>query len=383
MSDYSEILKLPYKIEEINKLLKKLVQDVRIKPLNLLEFDIERNTFQLIEEDSKKIMINITVEELENGYTKIEISSKTKGLVFVKDKKIVRKIVNLILSELNNIKIKDSNSFSFEIIKIKNRSKKIMAKLLLFVLLIVVLIIIISVMDTIINNVSYYESVIDADNYGRFFRILLIFIVILYPILIKTKGKYSINKRKNYLNNKLNNLFIEKEKNNISLNQKNGEKVNNNQTNNKLLNYISNLSQDQIKRFMIWFFSICTFLAIIIAVSSALSGSSNQILEGTYIQQLGSYNGPCAAIPDEITFKNGLVYGSGAESGYLDKKYEYKINGEKIYILVNGQEVFSELTIKNKNTLVYGDGVFDEQYIYGNTVKVCGVNGDGIYLKQY
>ena len=31
--------------------------------------------------------------------------------------------------------------------------------------------------------------------------------------------------------------------------------------------------------------------------------------------------------------------------------------------------------------LLYGDGVFDEQY-YGTTVKVCGVNGDGIYIKQ-
>lgn len=113
---------------------------------------------------------------------------------------------------------------------------------------------------------------------------------------------------------------------------------------------------------------------------TGLFNSSDKIeqIEGVFVQQLDSYTGGCAAIPDEITFEDGFVYGSGAEAASMDKKYEYVIKDKDIYIIQNGQEVFSELTIQDKSTLVWGDGVFDEVY----DGIVCGINADGIYKKQ-
>ncbi|HOP65739.1 MAG TPA: hypothetical protein PLX66_01775 [Bacilli bacterium] len=385
MNDYGEIIKLPYKVGDVIELLRKLTKYDKIKPLTLLEFDEKSNTFHLVGDNLKKLKINIKVEEVENGCTKIEITSKTKGFIFTKDKKVVKRIVNTILTELENYnRIKDNDDFSVEVIKIKNTFKKNMGRFLLFLLLVIILIFITIIMNSIYNYVEYYVSISLADSLSVLFWFLIIIFIVLYPILIKKKGKVSNRKRIAELKSKLCDL-IEGAKNkkaiDNSLNQDDSKKSQNNKINsNKVLNYVENLTPDKLKKTMLWFFSICVGVAIIIATTLALSNSSTQI-EGTFVQQLDGYTGGCAAIPDEITFKDGLVYGSGAESTSIDGKYEYKIRGNKIYVIINGQEVFSELTIKNKNTLIYGDGVYDEQY-YGTTVKVCGVNGDGIYLKQ-
>ncbi len=386
MNDYGEIIKLPYKVGDVIELLRKLTKYDKIKPLTLLEFDEKSNTFHLVGDKPKKLKINIKVEEVENGCTKIEITSKTKGFIFTKDKKVVKRIINTILTELENYnRIKDNDDFLVEVIKIKNTFKKNMGRFLLFLLLVIILIFITIIMNSIYNYVEYYVSISLADSLSVLFWFLIIIFIVLYPILIKKKGKVSNRKRIAELKSKLCDLIEGKDENkkitnSISSNQKTSiipEKIK--PYIDKGIDYIKKTKQEKPKVF--WTVAISFGALVTWGIVGTFTGTTH--IEGVFVQQRGGYTGNF--VPVEITFKDGLAYGSGATSGYLDGKYEYKIRGNKIYVIIKGQEVFSELTIKNKNTLIYGDGVVDrdcDPYQYGGVTMECYNNGDGIYIKQ-
>lgn len=382
MNDYGEIIKLPYKFEDINGLLKKLTKYDKIKPLTLSKFDEETNTFILVGKKPKKLIISIKVEQLEKGYTKVEVTSKTKGNIFRKQKKIVKNIVNIIFKELENCEItKGNDDFEIEIVKIKNTKKRIRAIILLLLLFYIIfrIIFIIAIED-------YYYTMFLKDfwYYPKLQLMWSIITTTLLLIIFKSKNKSSDRKRITKLKGVLYNLIEGKDEK---------ERVNNNFSNQKTsiipekikpyidkgIDYVKKTKKEKPKVF--WTAAISVGVLATWGIVGAFTGTTH--IEGVFVQQRGGYTGNF--VPVEITFKDGLAYGSGAGSGYLDGKYEYKIKGNKIYIIIKGQEVFSELTIKNRNTLIYGDGVVDkacEPYQYGGVAMECYNNGDGIYIKQ-
>lgn len=384
MNDYGEIIRLPYKVEDIYKSLKKLLKYDKIRHVSLQTADDGNREFKLVFKTIlKKSKVNIKLIELENGLSELSIYSETNYPIdFNGNRQIVKKLVNIILKELEEC-IKTSNDdFSVSIIQKKNSFKSFINFIAIAFLAFLIFYFIFMSIDSVASR--------SEDDNKWVFMVAAIFFGLVYSVLYKIVriftrkmyGKKRVTKIKRMLYHLIEENTTKKNIDSKSLTNKNTQKIlpipsKVNPYINESINYIKKIKTEKPKVF--WTIAITIGALVTWSIINTFSIPTH--IEGVFIQQLDSYTGSCAAIPDEITFHDGLVYGSGAESTSIDKKYKYKIKGNKIYIIKNGKEVFSELTIKNKNTLIYGDGVVDEQY-FGTKVKVCGINGDGIYKKQ-
>lgn len=384
MNDYGEIIKLPYKVEDIYKVVKKLLKYDKIRHISLQNADDENREFNLVFKTIfKKSKINIKLIELENEVAELSLySSSNSPIDFNGNRQIIKKIVSIIFKELEECTKTSSDDFSVSIIQKMNSFKS-------FINFIAIAFLAFLVFYFIFISIDSIASRNDDDNKWVFI-VMAIFFGLVYSILYKIvrifKRKMYCKKRITKIKRMLYHLIEDNSKKRYidskSLANKTTKKISVmpskvNSYIDRGINYIKKTKNEKPKVF--WMTAVT--ISVIVTWSMIKIISSPTHINGVFIQQLDGYTGHCAAIPDEITFQDGFVYGSGAESTYQDKEYKYKIKGNKIYIIKNGKEVFSELTIKNKNTLIYGDGVVDEQY-FGTKVKVCGVNGDGIYVKQ-
>ncbi len=392
MNDYGELLKLPYKKEDISEPLKKLIKYDKIKPFILETEDKENNTFYLVgRKFITKLKVSIRIKELEKGYTEVEIIAKSNHIDFGNCEKTVRTIVNIIFKELENCEYaKNDKDFSIEILQIKNKTKKIRSIVGLIVLFYMLYRFIFSLtMD------DYYVTMYIKDfwHYPRLqfiWSIISTFIFIMLSNfrykrysrkrIIKIKSKlYNLLEHKNIKKNEADNKPKELRKGIDALIMKGKPYIN------KGIDFIKRTKKEKPKVF--WTVSISLGILLTWGIIGSFSPTH---IEGEYVQQLNNYTGSLGGHGAfTFTFKDGTVHGSGIGKGdYENPTYEYKIKGKKIYVIINGQEVFSELTIRNKNTLIYGDGVVDEDcsannYHYlGDPYLECVPNSDGVYKKQ-
>lgn len=120
MYDYEEIIKLPYKIDDIYELLKKLLKCDKIKHMKLQNLDEENKAFDLIARRFRsKENINIKITEIKKGFIEIKVYSKSsffeRGGALGRNKKNVKLIVDLVLKELKSCNKSNIDDFSFEI----------------------------------------------------------------------------------------------------------------------------------------------------------------------------------------------------------------------------------------------------------------------------
>jgi hypothetical protein len=386
MYDYGELLKLPYKESDILDPLKKLVKYDIIKPYALEKFDEDTNTFHLVgRKKLTKVRLSIRIKELEKGYIEVEIIAKSKHPENGICKNEVKNIVNIIFKELENCeRTKGNHDFSVEVLKIKNNAKMIRGIIDLVILLYLVY----RILFSLIAEDYYTYMVGDLWHYPKLQLIWSIittgFIMFFRRVTYKSRVKKRITNIKSQIY-KLIEKKDEKKTINENTNDKNIKGTAKDLTNKakpyikKGIDYVNKTKAEKPKLF--WTVAISFGALVTWGIVGMFTGPTH--IEGVFVQQRDGYTGNF--VPVEITFKDGLAYGSGATSGYLDGKYEYKIRGNKIYVIIKGQEVFSELTIKNKNTLIYGDGVVDrdcDPYQYGGVTMECYNNGDGIYIKQ-
>lgn len=388
MNDYGEIIKLPYKVEDIYELLKKLLKYDKIRHISLKTVDDENKNFDVVFKTIlKKAKVNIKLTELEKGVTELSIYAETnRPIDFNGNRKVVKKLVNIIFKGLEECTKTSNDDFSVSIIKKKNGFKSFLNFIAIAFLAFLVFYFIFLSIDSVASR-----SGGNAENKWVFI-VVAIFFGLVYSILYKI---VRIIKRRRYSKNRVTKIkkmlyhLIEEKavKKNINSNSGSNEvikKIGIIPTKvkpyiDKGINYIKKTKKEKPKIF--W--TVTISLGALVTWGIVGTFTSPTHIEGVFVQQRDGYTGNF--VPVEITFKDGLAYGSGATSGYLDGKYEYKIRGNKIYVIVNGQEVFSELTIKNKNTLIYGDGVVDracDPYQYGGVTMECYNNGDGIYIKQ-
>lgn len=390
MNDYGELLKLPYKESDILDPLKKLVKYDKIKPYTLERFDEETNTFNLVGRKRLiKVRLSIRVKEFEKGYTEIEVIAKTKTTENGICKREVRNIVDIIFRELESCeKTKDNDDFSVEILKIKNNAKFV--KTILYLILMSYLFY--RILFSLVAKDYYTYMVDDLWHYPRLQLIWAIittgFIMFISKITYKGRVKKRIAKIKSQLFKLIENKDVKK-----NLSEESEDKNIKNEVKNltnkakpyikKGIDFIKKTREKNPKMF--WTFTISIGIIVTWIIIGPIFNPIK--LEGEYVQDLGPYKGDYTnSFAHEITFSDGKVYGSGqGEFDSANKKYDYVIRGKKIYIIVNGEEVFSELTVKNRNAIIYGDGVIDE-YCPSSPDKsisfVCGPNSDGIYYKQ-
>lgn len=102
MYDYGEIIRLPYKIDDIYELLKKLLKCDKIKHMKLQNLDEENKTFDLIARRFRsKENINIKITEIKKGLIEIKVYSKSTflegGGALGRSKKNVKLIVDFVI----------------------------------------------------------------------------------------------------------------------------------------------------------------------------------------------------------------------------------------------------------------------------------------------
>ena len=387
MNDYGEIIKLPYKIETIYEPLKKLLKYDKIKPMILQNEDEKNKSFDLIAK-GKLIFnekVNIKITEIEKEMTEIKVYSKSKFLVpfdFGKNKRNVRIMVNAILKELSNYR-NTSDDFSIEFMKTYKFSKGflhfIISSIIFYYLWSWFL-----ALTHIISNMEAEAAITMVISFT-------LFTTIIYKILRIIKIKKYRTKRKTKMKSMLYDLIEgkAKESNNISRSQDIKNETKNNQYQkiknkinpylNKSIDYIKKTKKEKPKVFWAFTISICVIISWVILNPLF----TPKTLEGEYIQQMGRIsNKYSSAFAHSIKFSNGKAAMAGPGQFYETAPwYEYKIKGNKIYVIQSGKEIDTEFKIKNKNTLIYGDGKIDE-YCPDPKILVCGPNFDGIYKKN-
>lgn len=130
MNNYGEIIRLPYKVENVFEILKKLLKYNRMKAMTLERIDEENKTFDLIAKRFRsKEKVNIKIVEIKKGFVEIKVYSKSTffegGGSLGKNNKNVKLIVDFVLKELKNCDKSDIDDFSFEVEENNSPIKKI------------------------------------------------------------------------------------------------------------------------------------------------------------------------------------------------------------------------------------------------------------------
>ncbi len=387
MNDYGEIISLPYKIEEIYEPLKKLLKYEKIKHMYLQDFDDENKILNVISKPFlRKLKITIKLNEIKNGLTEINIYSESNVPIdFNANRRVVRKLVNVIFKELEECSKTDNGDISVSIIKKKNRFKSIFNFITVAFLAFLVLYCIISAIDSVASLRSGNENNEALIAAAIFFGIVY---AIIYKIVRLIKRKRYSRKRITNIKRMLYHLIEEKDvKKKVSSNFETNDiikKIGVIPDKTKLyidkgISYIKKTKEEKPKVF--WTFTILIGIIVTWIIIGPIFGPKT--LEGEYIQQMGRLSSKYGSNWGlSIKFSDGKSAMIAEGESYNNKTwFEYKIKGNKIYVIQNGEEVYTEFTIKNNNTLIYGDGVIDERCETIGAV-LCGPNEDGIYIKK-
>ncbi|NCC70898.1 hypothetical protein EOM09_04920 [bacterium] len=362
--------------EEIYKSFRELSKFEKIKSFKLVSIDDDTKTIKLTTKVLlNKMNISVVFRDVSNDEMELEVISKSNKFSFIGNRNSVKKIVNLLLKLFKDISNPfEDEEFDIGILEVKNKLKSILYYFCLFIIFAFLVRLFIVLVDD-----NYYMNIID-DPFHYFYTVLIFTIILLIGAVFMSKKRikrYS-EKRTTELKNIFYELFKGSKKSSVS---KDKDVVSDTKEKTKFekeevkkyldkgMSYLKKLKEEKPKVF--WGFTFFFSFVFLWAIWSMFFGV--RTLEGTFVQQHGSLTGYTDAFYNELTFKNGVYYPSGSSTGY-----EYKIKGNKIYITYKGNEEYIDIKIKNKNTIIVGDGEIDE-VCYGN---LCGPNSDGVYIRE-
>jgi uncharacterized membrane protein YciS (DUF1049 family) len=131
MNEYGEIISLPYKAIDLYEPLKRLLKYDKLKSMVLKKLDEQNKSFDLVTKKGLFIAerVNIKIEEITKFNVKIRVCSKSSLIMpfdFGRNRKNVKKIINIIFDELKNCEKSKDDDFSIEIIKTYKFSKSLL-----------------------------------------------------------------------------------------------------------------------------------------------------------------------------------------------------------------------------------------------------------------